>query len=90
MKFLSGTSQGRGQGYADVWVPDVPTTSCPKTLSFSFLKEGAVDSPLFMLRGRTLIPGFGARACHGQELLLQRSSPQGPAKNLIIVALEKV
>ena len=32
-KFWSWTSQGRGQGHPDVWVPDVPGISCPKTLS---------------------------------------------------------
>ena len=33
IKFLSGTSHGRGQRYPDVWVPDVPGLSCPKPLS---------------------------------------------------------
>ena len=33
MKFLSGTSQAQGQGYPEVWVPDVPRISCPKALS---------------------------------------------------------
>ena len=33
VKFLSGTFHGRGQGYPDVWVSDVPRVSCPKTLS---------------------------------------------------------
>ena len=33
IEFLSRTSWGRGQGYPDVWIPDVPGKSCPKTLS---------------------------------------------------------
>ena len=32
IRFLSATSQGRGQGYPDVWVPDVPGISDPKNL----------------------------------------------------------
>ena len=33
IKLLSGTPQGRGQGYPDMWVPDVPGISCPRALS---------------------------------------------------------
>ena len=33
INFLSRRSQGGGQGYPDVWVPDVPGMSWPKTLS---------------------------------------------------------
>ena len=32
-RFLSGTSQGRGQGSPDVCAPDIPGMSCPKSLS---------------------------------------------------------
>ena len=43
-KFLSGTSQGRGQ-----WVPDIPGISCPKTLTLGcfFLTALTLQSLLF-------------------------------------------
>ena len=46
---------GPGQGYPNVWVPDVPGTSCPKTLSlgcFSVLTRATIYRSLWALQAR--------------------------------------
>ena len=42
IEFLSGTSQGRGQGYPDVRVPDIPGISWPKTLSLGCFFQSCI------------------------------------------------